>query len=143
MRLFEDKLRNTIEHKTSSKAMFTYLDESSHSKAEYLRKLLNRFFETFNLNSTPEETKEIYQRIKSNNDEFHSAFFELMIHFILINQGYELEIHPTLDNCSKKPDFLVKHKNGENFYLELVTVQDVSGCKHIEQVNDVFFSKPT
>lgn len=139
MRLFEDKLRNTIEHKTSSKAMFTYLDESSHSKAEYLRKLLNRFFETFNLNSTPEETKEIYQRIKSNNDEFHSAFFELMIHFILINQGYELEIHPTLDNCSKKPDFLVKHKNGENFYLELVTVQDVSGCKHIEQVNDVFF----
>ena len=49
MRLFEDKLRNTIEHKTSSKAMFTYLDESSHSKAEYLRKLLNRFFETFNL----------------------------------------------------------------------------------------------
>lgn len=44
MTLFENKLRDLIEYKTSTKNMFTYLDQSSHSQAEYLRNLLNIFF---------------------------------------------------------------------------------------------------
>lgn len=45
-----------------------------------------------------------------------------MVHYILINQGYELETH----------------KNGESFYLELVTAQETPSCNHIRRVNDFF-----
>lgn len=61
-------------------------------------------------------------RLRSNIDEQHrSAFFELFIHELLIVNSFTImEIEPTLQHTTKKPDYLVQAPDGGRAYVECV-----------------------
>jgi hypothetical protein len=62
--------------------------------------------------------------LRSQTDEEHvSAFFELMLHALLLRTGHTiLAIEPELPHSPNRPDFLVAAPGGSQFYLEAVTV---------------------
>lgn len=84
--------------------------------------LVRNFIEECVANYPKYEVEELKSRLRSgDNVHFRSASFELFLHEALFRQGYELTPHPDLPNGSPhKPDFLVRDKNGEVFYLEAV-----------------------
>ncbi|WP_461139576.1 hypothetical protein, partial [Spirosoma pomorum] len=57
--------------------------------------------------------------------DFDSAFFELFIHELFLNQGFEITTHPTVPDSTKTPDFLAK-KGDIEIYLEAKVAFDES-----------------
>lgn len=63
--------------------------------------------------------KDILGRLVSFRDKEHlSAFFELMWHQFLFEEGYKIKIEPRLKN-GKRPEFFVVSRN-QDFYFEVV-----------------------
>jgi hypothetical protein len=116
--IFDNIERTDDSPKKSSEKTYTYYNRSSKSSVKVIRELITDCLSRY----PKEEVKELIARFKSgDNTHFKSALFELFLHEILFRQGYELFPHPDLPNGSSyKPDFLVKNKTGEEFYLEAV-----------------------
>lgn len=125
MKLFEDKLRTNHKPASSGENAYLYYDNNQQPKIVEIRNLLNKWFENY-----PEENKlELKQSFRNN---FYTAFYELFIHEIFYCQGYELQIHPTLEDSNNKPDFLAK-KGKEEFYIEATTVSYLSEIESKKQ----------
>lgn len=102
----------------NSESYFNFYNNSSLPAMKSVRNLIEECASKY----PKSEVKDLISRLRSGDDiHFKSASFELFLHEILIRQGYELIPHPDLPNGSSyKPDFLVKNKTGEEFYLEAV-----------------------
>ena len=115
------KVRTNTEKSRGSKSHFDFIDESALEEHVKVRVLLNKALEVF----SGEARSEIISRIKKNDEEkFHSVCFELLVAFIFKQLDCEIEEHPNIIGSEKHPDFFIKFKSGESFYLELVTVQE-------------------
>ncbi|MFY0640807.1 MAG: hypothetical protein JXR16_07150 [Bermanella sp.] len=116
--VFDDVERTNNSPMKNSESYFNFYNNSSLPAMESVRGLM----EVCILNYPRNEVIELISRLRSGDDiHFKSASFELFLHEILFRQGYELTPHPELSNGSSyKPDFLVKNRNGEEFYLEAV-----------------------
>lgn len=114
--MFSDHNRNDDRIKQQEETHFEFLDRCSWESTAQIRVLISNC-----LSNYPEEHRsEIEARIQSRR-EFNSATFELLLHELLIRQGFFLEIHPELPNGSKKrPDYLAKDSKGIEFYVEAV-----------------------
>lgn len=97
---------------------YDYYQKSSRLDVNAVRKLLESWFLDFPL----KERKELKGRFKK---EFYTAFYELFLFKLFANQGYEIEIHPTLKSSTKRPDFLIK-KDGVKCYVEAKVCNDKS-----------------
>ena len=74
-----------------------------------------------------EEQPELVSRFRSRDDRDHlSAFFELYLHELLIQQGCTVEVHPGIGGTTKLPDFGVTDGAGNRFYLEAILATDES-----------------
>ena len=122
--LFEKKDREYQGPKTYIESDFEYLDRSARKEAAKVRKFLNEWIEHF----PEDEARELISRIKCGDRRaFDSATFEIVLYAIVKSLGSELEVHPELDNGSKKrPDFLVRLPSGEELYLEAVLASEFS-----------------
>ncbi len=120
--LFEDKERAAQDPKGYAENDFEYLDRSGRVEAERIRQFLNEWISKF----PKEEAEELVSRITSSDPKaFKSATFEIVLFALITNMGASLEIHPVLENGSKKrPDFLVSFPNGNQFYLEAVLASE-------------------
>ena len=94
---------------------FDYLNASGRPEAAAVRRLVDGWLANYPATKRPEMT----QRLRSRDDVLHrSALFELMLHALLLRQGFTIvEIEPQLPN-GKAPDFLVEAPDGRRFYLE-------------------------
>jgi hypothetical protein len=122
--LFENKNREDQNYKTHVESDFEYLDRSGRIDAQRVREFLNEWIGRF-----PEsEAIELITRITSKDRRaFDSATFEIVLYAIISSLGGILEVHPELENGSKKhPDFLVHMPSGDEFYLEAVLASDFS-----------------
>jgi hypothetical protein len=74
-------------------------------------------------------------RLRSSIDDQHrGAFFELLVHELLLARGHRvLEIEPKPAHTSKSPDFLVQAKEGHRLYLECVLATGRSQKEVAEQ----------
>ena len=102
---------------------FNFLNRSARPQAVKVRSELEAWFSRY-----PEaERYEVRQRFRSKNDSQHrSAFFELFLHELLMKLGCRVEIHPTLPQTTRRPDFLVASQKGDFFYMEAVLASDES-----------------
>jgi len=121
MWLFSDKIRTDLTYATPDESSYSFLNRSGIEKFGVVRKKLNTWFSHY-----PEpEQYELKKRLQSK-EQFLDAFFELYMHEFFYNKGFQLSIHPSLENTSKQPDFWIKQGNKLNFYLEAKVVHDES-----------------
>jgi hypothetical protein len=91
-----------------------------------VRELLERW-----LSGYPEESRyELIGRFRADFGAFHSAFFELYLHTLLVALGHRIDLHPAVAGTAKRPDFLATPRDGgEPCYFEAV----VAGDESVEQ----------
>jgi hypothetical protein len=121
MTLFDPGNRSDTRMKGYNEPEFAYLNQSARPSVIALRALLEEWFQYFPADSQ----LDLCSRFRSADDNQHaSAFFELYMHELLRSLGYDVVAHPILPGVSTHPDFLARHENGCQFYLE-VTVAGI------------------
>lgn len=138
MRLFENNVDRIDEYAKNSESHYKYLTISA--KPEYIAvcEKLDNWFENY----PSKEKKEFIQRFRTEkDDQFLSAFYELYLFELLRKMGYEIEVHPKIENSNSRPDFLVKSIDGEEFYIEVVTItgktrQEIAREKLLNVIDD-------
>ena len=125
--LFENKERTYQGPKAYAENDYEYLDRSARKEAANVRKFLETWISQF----PDSEVGELAARIKSRDHRsFSSATFEIILFAIISRLGGQLEVHPELENGStKRPDFLVRMPNDDEFYLEAVFASEFSGAE--------------
>ena len=114
--LFPDFKRtdnNPAQHNHNS---YDFYNCSAWNDVEKIRRLLNKWF----LNFPDDEKEELITRFKKS---FSSAFYELFLFNLFLNQGFEIEIHPEVPDSNKRPDFLIS-KNDTEIYVEAKEATD-------------------
>lgn len=107
-----------------SESYAQYLERSSHSVANAIRRLLDGWVEAY-----PEGARaDLLARLRSGDDTlFQSAFFELYLYILIRKLGYEVEIHPGIaKGQEKRPDFLLHGPGNERIYLEAIIATETS-----------------
>jgi hypothetical protein len=114
--VFDNIDRTTIGAATRLSSAFNYLNTSNRVEAARVRALLDDLFQRY----PAAEQNNLKRRLRSVDNITHSsAFFELVLHELLLRSGCEiLAVEPDLPGSPKKPDFIVNAPSGEQFYLE-------------------------
>jgi hypothetical protein len=122
IKVFDDIERTDNSPKRNRESDFEFYNRSS----DYTMHAVRKFIESCIVKYPKSDVQELISRLRSgDNVHFKSASFELFIHEALIRQGFEVTTHPELLNGStNKPDFFVKDKSGEAFYLEAVLASE-------------------
>jgi hypothetical protein len=98
--------------------IFTYLNEDASNENLQIKK----HFESWFTNYPKKHQSEFRKRFRSvSNKQHYAVFFELLLHELLINHGYSIELHPEIEGKSRSPDFKVSQKAKQFFYLEATT----------------------
>lgn len=70
------------------------------------------------------EQAELSARLREDDRSFHSAFFELVLHELLVRLGYDVRRHPRVSvEHARSPDFIVWRESKPQFYLEATIVE--------------------
>lgn len=134
MNLFDDKKRVIkAKKRENNQSMYDYLDISGLIEHKEIREFLNLSIHLYDQDSQRRIINDILKN-KNSDEKFYSTCFELIVSYIFRKiGGYTLEPHPNLPNTNKKPDFLVKISDTDEFYLELVTI----GEYNENQINEI------
>lgn len=120
--VFDQFERTDYSPKRNNESNFAFYNRSSRAAFVRVRALIEDCVSRY----PEQEINELLARLRSNDDQlFQSVIFELVLHDMLIRQGFTLEPHPALPNgSSKRPDFLVTDQDGVSFYLEAVLASE-------------------
>ena len=134
MNLFDDKKRVIkAKKRANNQSMYDYLDISGLIEHKKIREFLNSSIHLYDQDSQRRIIDDILKN-KNSDEKFYSTCFELIVSYIFRKiGGYTLEPHPNLPNTNKKPDFLVKISDTDEFYLELVTISEYNE----NQINEI------
>lgn len=138
MKIFDDILRTDKSPALNAEPEFNFLNRSARSEILRIGQLLEEWFGRY-----PTEHKwELRQRLRSEDDIMHrSAFFELLLHELLIRLDCEVTVHPAPnDDMPRRPDFLAKPATGNSFYMEatLATEETAEESKAKARINVVY-----
>jgi hypothetical protein len=117
--IFKDIQRTDSSLKKNDESIFNYLDKSNSHISEYLRLLLNSWFNLFPI----EKQNSLSGAFTKKDDEkFKEAFCEMYIHKMLLDIGSEVSIEPHLiEGSQKNPDFLEICSNNRRAVIEVTT----------------------
>jgi hypothetical protein len=126
MKLFEDKTRTRLHPAQHIEELYEYYDSSAQKDIANIRKLLNDWFEKYPNSEKPE--------LKSRFiGSFYPAFFELFLYEVFYRLGFQIIIHPEIENSNKRPDFLLR-KNRLEVYVEAKEASDKSS--NVEKIQN-------
>jgi hypothetical protein len=113
--LFDNIGRTYLGIKSYADSRFEYLNLSARPSVRRIRSLLEDWYSDYPL----DYRNELKIRFCSKNDLDHiSAFFELFLHALFLNLGFEIEVHPDIPGQTTHPDFLVLKEKEPLFFLE-------------------------
>jgi len=118
MVLFENIQRYSKDPAQYCEQVFDYYQRSDREDIQRIRNILNSWFEGY----PDEEKSELLSRFKKT---FYDCFYELFIYTLFKSLGFEIEIHPTVPDSLKRPDFLIKKQDLE-IYIEAKSVNGLS-----------------
>ncbi len=121
VQLFPKRHRDDSSPAAHTESTYHFLDRCAKPGCEAIRRLLQRWFGHYPL----AHQKALKRRLSA--DDFHSAFFELLLHEVLRRTECRPEVDPTLAS-GLKPDFLAV-KRDTRFFLEAAVVTDESRDK--------------
>ncbi|MCK6441798.1 hypothetical protein [Elstera cyanobacteriorum] len=102
---------------------FEYLNRSTREAAARIRCATGEWLSRY----PASERDRLISRIRSYDDvEHYSAYFELILHEVLIQRGCRVEVELQLGTNERCPDFLVYPPNARRFVLEAVTASGIS-----------------
>jgi hypothetical protein len=122
MKLFDKMNRQDHGPRLYAQPDFIYMNVSARPGVGAIRATLEDWFSKYPKAGRPE----LRARIRSDNHDHRSAFFELFLHELLRRLDCKIELHPTLSGTTRHPDFAVTSQNGETFYVETVLATDQS-----------------
>jgi hypothetical protein len=123
--LFNQFTRFDHAQKCAAESDFAFIDRCAEPLVDKIRTLLELCWTNY-----PEVGRaELASRLRSGDwRHFTSGTFELFLHEYLLRLGCSVTLHPELPNGSaKRPDFLVKVSDTEQFYLEAVCTSEDDG----------------
>jgi hypothetical protein len=108
-RSFNEGLRRQI-------SLYDYLDASARPEAQKVREYIDAMIWRYPWR----HRRALRDRIRSKDRITHiSACFELQLHELMLRNGYKvLQIEPKMKGTDRRPDFLIQHPSGLQFYLE-------------------------
>jgi hypothetical protein len=121
MLLFPDKIRTDVTSASPIERSYSFLNRSGLEKFGMVREKLNTWYGHY-----PELEQSELKKCMQSKDQFSDAFFELYMHEFFYKKGFQLTVHPQLENTGKHPDFWVMKGKELNFYLEAKVVHDES-----------------
>jgi hypothetical protein len=132
MKLFDTDIVRKVRYADYSEPTYKYLNTSDREGLSAIRAMLEEWFSKY----PDSERDEFIERFRNNKDsQFYSAFFELLVHELLLRLGYEVDIHPKLKNNPSRPDFLVQSQTGEEFYVEVATFTGMTTEEEAQEKN--------
>lgn len=115
LQIFDDFEREYMGPSQYSEPQWEYLNRTARPEFQYIRELLQDWFNEYKASS--EKRYHLCTGFRSSKDSEHlSAFFELYLHQLFKNQGFEIEIEPELEQ--RYPDFLLTSSDGTKILLE-------------------------
>lgn len=137
MKIFEIIGRNDFSPSPYSEASYSYLNRSARPEVERLRNMLEDWFLRYPV-SHKSELLSMFQ--STINSQHYAAFFELLLHELFYKLDCEVIIHPSIEDTSKSPDFLVKPSRQEPFIVEstLATYQSSEEVSEQARINTVY-----
>ena len=122
MKLFDDILRTDADWARYAELGFAYLNRSSREDVGTVRELLEDWFSRYPL----KHQADLAIRFRTPGRRgYEPAFFELLLHELLIRFGCAPIVHPSLSGTERHPDFLVEQHDA-SFFLEAAVVRDES-----------------
>ena len=113
MKLFDDIVRDDSPARNAER-LYPFLNRSSWTVSERARVLCEEWFSRY----PKSDRQDLYRRFTSVEDSDHrGAYFELLLHELLVRLGCTVTVHPTISGTTKRPDFLVS-LGDSRFYLE-------------------------
>ena len=122
--LFDSIERTDTNPRYDAEPVSAYLNRSASPEEARIRELI----EGWMCHYPGMDTADILSRLRSKDDsQFLSAFFELYVFTLLRCLGYGIQVHPDLPMADgRRPDFLVRKANTQDFIVEVVWVTDKS-----------------
>lgn len=115
-KLFDEKERHNVDFAKHQHNTYDFYNDTAIEEFVEVRNRLEEWYSRY-----PDSDKKQLKR--DLQTQFEPAFFELFIHELFYQQGFQLTVHPKLPNSTKTPDFLAK-KGEIELYLEAKTVFD-------------------
>ena len=113
--VFDQVQRYPDEGALYAEPTFDYLNRSGRPEMERTRNLIEEWFSRY----PPEHQEELRSRLRADNVQHGSAVFELTLHELAIRDGLRPVIHPSVPGTDKRPDFLIRDRDGSTlYYLE-------------------------
>jgi len=102
MSVFDTFPRNDLTYASNSESQFHYLNRSGRPEVYRIRELIENWFAQY-----PEAEKDRLRReLRSSEDNtFHSAFWELYWYTLLRMQGFHVEVHVAEKESNRNRDF--------------------------------------
>jgi hypothetical protein len=125
MKLFDDIEHKGKEPKFYSESDFEYLNRIGRSDAQKIREVLEDWFSHY---PDGNDKADLRGRFRDKRHIQHqSAFFELLIHEILLRLEYNVNIHPQNDDTiDRRPDFIAFSEGKDDFIIEAVLATEES-----------------
>jgi len=119
MNLFDKMIRSDSGPKKDLEPTFAFLNRSGRPRDQTIRSRLESWFARYDTG----KQKPLLRRFRSDDDrDHHAAFFELLLHELLLCLGCRVKVEAPISGETTTPDFLVKDPSGFWWYLEAVTV---------------------
>lgn len=120
--LFDNIDRTDETPALNNEPKYSFLNRSARPIFRAIRSEIERWFSRYPGN----QQAALRSRFKSTNDnDHHSAFFELYLHEMLLRLGYKVVVNPKLGCKNMTPDFWVQGSK-TSFYLEARVISGLS-----------------
>mgnify|MGYP001809874366 CR=1 FL=1 len=121
--IFNESDRDDSRAKFGRESFYEFLDRSSLEPCARIRTLINDLV----ANYPASDKADVVGRLKSSDEsDFRSALFEIVLYRILCSFSDEVTVHPPLEN-GFKPDFAMVLKDGTKIYVEAVLASERNG----------------
>jgi len=124
--LFDNINRTDSDPSGYSESRFVYLNRTARSGYDYIREILQQWYDDFEGTSTKRE--KMRKDFRSETDHEHlDAFFELYLNNFFKASGFNVQVEPPKDGQNplwsrNDPDFLLTADSGEKLLVEAASV---------------------
>jgi hypothetical protein len=117
-RLFEERERTDSSPASSGEDSFSFLNRADGIVWDRIRNLSEAWFAKY----PSAHAADLRGRFRSKRPgAHHGAWWELYLHYLFMQLGYDIEVHPSVAGTDHRPDFLLTRKR-ERVHVEAAVV---------------------
>lgn len=121
--IFNESHGDDCRRRLARESWYEFLDRSSLEPCIRIRSLINELVDEY----PASDKADVIGRLKSSDEsDFRSALFEIVLYRFLCSFSDEVAVHPPLEN-GFKPDFGMLFDDGSKIYVEAVLASERNG----------------